>query len=345
MTTYSRASSCFAITFNHVEWTKDCFAEFILATDDVQRLAIAQEEHHPPLDCITGEAPEPNGYHHHVFIEFITPKYLEQVRQYCAEFLGDEPRSVNVQCCKSPKSWLLYITKEDDRPYLFGVRISECSLYARCWHHAKSNYRVVKPIDRNHPFIISLGQYQRFGLGIIEQHLTSLRLDLANRRSVFEPNRNCSITREILSSLSSSASHLYITGAPGLGKTEVIDWFMKGRVYWKAGDPSGFLFGTLNDTVEFIWFEDFDMFKYQGNLNTMLSLMDHKETTISKKCCDDRTITCPARHVYISNFHIPADFPMFRRRVKVIDVSHSLYLCSGCLIYDNGDANDILSTL
>lgn len=97
MATYSRPSSCFAVTFNHVEWTKDCFAEFILASDDVQRLAIAQEEHHPPLDCITGEAPPPAGYHHHVFIEFITPKYLEEVRNICAEFLGDEPRSVNVQ--------------------------------------------------------------------------------------------------------------------------------------------------------------------------------------------------------------------------------------------------------
>lgn len=150
-----------------------------------------------------------------------------------------------------------------------------------------------------------------------------------------EPNARCSISREILSTLRDSTEHLYITGPPGMGKTEVVDWYLKGRKYWKAGEPSGFLFGTLTDSVEFIWFEDYDMFKYSGHLNTLLSLMDHKETTISKKCSDDRTIVSPARHIYISNYHIPGDYPMFQRRVKIINVSHRMHECQGCYEYLN----------
>lgn len=145
-----------------------------------------------------------------------------------------------------------------------------------------------------------------------------------------EPNRQCAIARQILEKLNDGVSHLYIQSAPGFGKTELIDYFLKGRSYWKGGEPSAFLFGTLRDDVEFIWFEDFDLHKYSGHLNTLLSLMDHKETTVSKKCADDRTIVCPARHIYISNYHIPGDYPMFARRLQVFEIDHKMFQCGGC---------------
>lgn len=228
--------------------------------------------------------------------------------------------------CKSPKSWLLYISKEDKCPFLFGVRISELSLYARAWHHAKSTYKTLRPIDKSDPFLVGLGQYQRFGLQIIEQHLTDLREKAANARPVMAPNERCQITRELLGALE-GVKHLYIVGSPGNGKTEVVDWYLRGKNYWKAGEPSSFLFGTLPDKVDYIWFEDFDMFKYGGHLNNLLSLMDHKETTISRKGVDDRTVICPARFVFISNFNVPSDYPMFQRRVQVVNVNHKMYNC------------------
>ncbi|CAF3812635.1 unnamed protein product [Rotaria sp. Silwood1] len=68
--------------------------------------------------------------------------------------------------------------------------------------------------------------------------------------------------------------------------------------------------------------------------------MDHKETTVSKKCCDDRTIVSPARHIYISNYGIPNDYPMFKRRVVVVDVTHKMQDCQGC-----GDFGDVTGAL
>lgn len=208
-------------------------------------------------------------------------------------------------------------------------------MYARAWHHAKSVYKTIRPIDKSDPFLIGLGQYQRFGVSIIEQHLNNLRSEEANRRRVYEPNRRCKIAREILTALDDGVSHLYIVGTPGIGKTEIVDWYLRGKNYWKAGEPSNFLFGTLPDKVDFIWFEDFDMYKYTGHLNSLLSLMDHKETTISRKGVDDRTIVTPARFIYISNYQIPLDYPMFQRRLKVINVDHPIYSCQcGCLGLD-----------
>lgn len=148
-----------------------------------------------------------------------------------------------------------------------------------------------------------------------------------------EPNGRCGITNKILEKLNDSVSHVYIQSPPGYGKTELIDYFLKGKKYWKAGEPSAFLFGTLPDHVDFIWFEDFDLHKYSGHLNTLLSLMDHKETTLSKKCVDDRTVICPARHIYISNYHIPGDYPMFARRLQVFEIDHKLFQCGGCGVH------------
>lgn len=210
---------------------------------------------------------------------------------------------------------------------MFGVRVSELSLYARAWYHAKSVYRTIRPVDKCHPFITSLGQYQRIALDIVNEHLNEMRRKENLTRPVLPPNMNCYQTRNIVEALEDGVSHVYIQGTPGIGKTEIIDWYLRGRRYWKAGEPSNFLFGTLVEKIDFIWFEDFDMFKYGAHLNTLLALMDHKETTISRKGVDDRTIICPARHIYISNYNIPNDYPMFQRRLKVFNLDHKLYEC------------------
>lgn len=135
---------------------------------------------------------------------------------------------------------------------------------------------LVQYVCRSDPFLVSLGQNSRFGVGICEEHMTELRRRQADVRNILEPNRRCTFTNDILGVLD-SLQHLYIEGPPGVGKTELIDYFLRGKRYWKAGEPSAFLFGTLNETFEYIWFEDFEMVKYGSHLNNLLSLMDGKE--------------------------------------------------------------------
>jgi len=78
-------------------------------------------------------------------------------------------------------------------------------------------------------------------------------------------------------------NHLYIEGQLGMGKTELVDYMVKTRKCWKAGEPSNFLFGTLEEATQILWFEDYDPHKYTSHLSTILSLMDHKPVTVSKK--------------------------------------------------------------
>jgi hypothetical protein len=127
----------------------------------------------------------------------------------------------------------------------------------------------------------------------MEEQCEILRKKKNEDRQKFEPNHRCHLSTKILLDLQQH-KHIYIQGEPGYGKTEIIDHYLTGKSYWKAGEPSSFLFGTLPEKTEYIWFEDFDIVKYNANLINLLSLMDHKETTVSKKCCDDRTITTDA---------------------------------------------------
>ena len=322
-----KRSSCFAITLNHVEFDKTCLGVYWSSAGLIRRFAAGEEAYHPPLNPITGDVEDDiGGRHQHIFVEFVEKYFLLEVRDMVIEFLGgDEERSIDVQCCKSPKSWIIYLSKDDYCPYLIGVRVSELSLYARAKHHAKNYYRTIRPIDKSDPFIVGSGQNSRFVIGIIEEHFQELRRVRAINRLTYTPNMQCGVVRDILENM----AHIYIEGPPGYGKTELIDHLVKSKKVWKAGEPSNFLFGTLDESYEIIWFEDFHMLKYDSHLSTILSLMDSKLATISKKGCDDRTIIFKGRFIFTSNFPI-GDYPMLRRRVTEIYTNHQLYSCLGC---------------
>ncbi len=243
--------------------------------------------------------------------------------------MDDEVHSINIQQCRSKKSVVLYLSKEDRAPFLYNVRVSELSLFARAWYHARKTYTYPQKVNKADSFIVSCGQNSRFAIAIMEEQVEQLRQKKADERRIYAPNHRCNITHQILLGLI-SPKHLYIQGEPGLGKTELVDSFLVEKKYWKAGEPSTFIFGTLPDTVDYICFEDFDLVKYQGNINNLLSLMDHKETAISRQCVDDKIVTLHAKFIFTSNFQIPSAYSMFNRRIEYIHVCHKMFECTGC---------------
>lgn len=323
-----KRSHCFAITLNHVDYDKTCLGEYWRCGDLIDRFACGEEHYNPPLDPLTGEADDVVGRHHHIFVEFVDGYFLDEVRDMVVEFYGgDNGVSVDIQCCKSPKAWLVYLSKEDYCPYLYNIRISELSFYARANHYVKTNYRVVRPIDRADAFIVNAGQNARFVIGLIEKRLCELRTISAGARVIYEPNRRCSLVQEVLASV----EHLYIEGSPGYGKTELVDYVTQRQKVFKCGEPNYFMFGMLDEDIDVIWFEDFDSMKFKPYMSTILSLLDHKPVTVSKKHENDRTITFQGRVIFTSNYAIGLEFPMLKRRVKEIYTIHKMFECLGCV--------------
>jgi hypothetical protein len=124
--------------------------------------------------------------------------------------------------------------------------------------------------------------------------------------------------------------NIYIEGPPGHGKTEIIDTLIKGKRIFKAGCNSNFMWGGLKEDTEIIWFEDFSVENYKGNIETILSLMDKKETTISEKGKNDRTVYYTGQFIFISNFPIPIGEERFTRRIKHHYINHKIHECTGC---------------
>lgn len=89
----------FAITINHVEWSKLCFGEYFVASGIVKRLAVGEEKHHPEINCETGEVIEDGvtAVHHHIFVEFNEGFFLPEVRDLIVLFLGGEEHSFDIQ--------------------------------------------------------------------------------------------------------------------------------------------------------------------------------------------------------------------------------------------------------
>jgi hypothetical protein len=106
-------------------------------------------------------------------------------------------------------------------------------------------------IRKADPFIVGCCINSQFAVGIVEEHTDNLRKYKVNQRQVLDPNRRCKEVNDLLGLLEGD-KHVYVKGEPGVGKTELIDYFLKGKKYWKAGEPSPFLFGNLPDDVDFI---------------------------------------------------------------------------------------------
>ncbi len=79
------------------------------------------------------------------------------------------------------KSVVLSLSKEDRAPFLYNVRVSELSLFARAWYHTRKTYTYPQKVNKADAFIVSCGQNSRFALSIMEEQIEELRQKKSQR--------------------------------------------------------------------------------------------------------------------------------------------------------------------
>lgn len=322
----------FCLTINGIECDKVVIGEWFKNSGDFEAVCVAEEKYHGEIDPLTGEVDDiDHGVHQHVYLRTIEGYMLNDLREVILTLTDDI--GFDLQLCKSRKSWLLYITKEDYCPFMYNVRVSELSLYARAKYHIKNVYKKPGKIDKADHFMVAAGNFRNVVVDMANNHMEELREKVAADRLTFEPNMQCWLVRSIFKRFL-QGQHLYIFGLPGLGKTELIDRFIINKKVWRAGANDRFMYGTLDESYDIILFEDFRPFEHEKFLSTTLSIMDKKPVTLSEKGKNDVTKMIRSQVIFVSNEVIPSCMSMLERRVEFFSVDHKMFDCISCLYFD-----------
>lgn len=336
----NKRGDSFFVTIGPATWLKSALGEWLELSGEFQQFAIGQEKYSQGLDPDTGEVVDgPVGVHQHIYLKSIEKIYLSDVREMFLLFLGEEVVSLDVQSCRSAMGALRYLSKEDRSPLLFNVPVSKLSLFARAWHHAKTTYRKIRPIDLADPFIISCGPHYKMAVNVIECHLKEMRDYMNLSRPRLSMNPFCNQVDSCYNVLN-DGKHLYLESPPGYGKSEFIDDYLKDKVYFKVNDQNQYCFAGLQESHEFLWFEDFDYEKWKNVSSTILSIMDGKQVSLQAKYLPDRLTSFKLQVIFTSNYVLGATPEFMQRRVIHQYWNHHV---ANCVCGAPGDIDDLFS--
>lgn len=327
-----------ALTLNNVTWSKRETAEWLLASDLVRDICVAQEKYDDTeVDCDTGEVivAEEIRYHHHVFMhchEKIFTADMHELIVMLTEDLG-----FDLQGCRSRDHWLKYISKVDWCPYMKGVKYTELCLYAKTKQFACREYNTIKTVKPTDPFFVNAGNFKRVCQEVCEDHVQGLMMKEKKAKVHHAANLECKCVTDIVYTYRNN-DNMYIYGDAGVGKTELIEGLIKDRVVFRPGNLNKFMFGSMPLDVEVILFEDWSWpLEKKDDPDNMfyrlLSIMDHKPVCIEKKGKDTIEIYVPrVQCIFLSNERIPAMKDMFERRCRCFNIpyKHKLYECNCC---------------
>jgi hypothetical protein len=103
-----KRSRSFAITFNHINWSKTAFGDYLTAANIIKSYCCAEESHHPALDPETGKIMNvQTSKHHHIYLETQEKYFLTEIKDIVDLFIGNEPLSYDIQEITNLKTdWL-----------------------------------------------------------------------------------------------------------------------------------------------------------------------------------------------------------------------------------------------
>jgi len=116
----AKGSHDFCLTINGIECDKVVIGEWFLRDEIFSDVCVSEENYHEGLDPLTGEPLQEKGKHQHVYLKSIEALKLDYVRDIVLTLTDDI--GFDLQVCKSRKSWLIYITKEDYCPFMINTK-------------------------------------------------------------------------------------------------------------------------------------------------------------------------------------------------------------------------------
>lgn len=239
----------------------------------------------------------------------------------------------DIQPCKSKKSVLKYITKEDPRP-LFNCPES-CLSFAyrsRAWAKSTRTFSFADPFVLEHPnyhrILQSLHSEVRGRCGRVQLHF-----EMPNEWYVGWPMRVLDYFARAFRHPRNELRALYLHGYAGTGKSRCVEELL-GFVSMDGGDrqecgyspvPGQFFFGDyVGGNYSHVIFEEWAESSFKGNWWQIKRLMEGKPFKVDVKFGGSRVlrVVCPV--VFVSNEYPPQD-PAFLRRIVIVDADEKVY--------------------
>lgn len=188
-TTRNRRSTLFSITIG--DDFKFRLVNAFRRCDSIQAFVVAKEQFHG-CDLLQDDQSTELRFHTHVFLRFTNEeaKLLPEVRLWILEHLqtddGDDyTGQLDVQCTRSDRTWIRYITKEDSEPIWRGIDFGLLNVRAQTAYFVRQGERP----SASHPLVSN--QFNRW------RQLTAMWQEMQNQHdqkaNAFADNGNTEI--------------------------------------------------------------------------------------------------------------------------------------------------------
>lgn len=297
------------------ESVEQCRADLLSAFDDLVSYCISLESSNNS-NC---------EYHLHAYLEFEESYKLTELSQYI-RILFDGCR-IDLQACRSKKSCLKYITKEDVNP-LTNIKVSSLHFNYRCYCWAR-NTKVFHYTD---PFVVE----HRFCYRYLKHYFDDFKFHEGNFfKGLFRAEHcfhnwslDCCVWwNKYYNNFNIKRPCLYLYGPSNVGKSSFIEMLIGKnnlKYVFYPGVGKFFMQGFRDDFHKVILFEEFDIKFYVVAM--LKRLCEGRDYAYPVKCEPDKNICFRGPIIFVSNF----------REINDEALSNRLYFVSAEVRYWQG---------
>lgn len=301
-----------------------------------------------PLEnyCIareTGDAGKSSSVHFHCLFKFIDSYLLEDLHIVLPNAIPYE--RADIQPCRSERSALKYITKEDNEPF-YNYSVTKLSFR----YQAIFYLRDMVVFNYSHPFVVAHHNSYKF---LRELHSQLVQTNNYTYSYIYPRiNFNFAWTNEVYEWYDTFVStcwypkkkHLYIYGPSNFGKTSFVQHLLQGLgdlVFMLAPTFDKYNFDTFNKHHRAIYADEFDYTAY--NDSYLKILLGGMPVRIDRKYFDgwNHSFTIP---IIMTSNNPPPREEWWENRVQTVYADMPLFQHSSLFIKEVPSFNAVLSS-
>lgn len=255
-------------------------------------------------------------YHLHAYIEFVGKYCLNEVRDMCFQFFGEN--NFDCQTVKNRKRLLAYVSKEDMNIF-YNCKVSDLSFNYQAYYYLSK----MPVFDYNHFFVKSNRFCYKYLMQLHSQihvafqpswcYLGPLVIpDLQWCKDVYDWYVNF-----VSTSYYTKKKHLYLYGQSNVGKSyfiKLLTQYLGNRVYYPSYTH---YFESLTREHKLILWDEFDYLRVKYNDNLFKLVFGGEKFPITRRYCDDRIFNVDIPCILISNYVCSFDEALANRFVVI----------------------------